>query len=91
MAAVISICPYRKFINKSNKDKLDNVSAKVGKNDCNKYGNHVDNATNPNVNIPDIIGDCVKLDAKIPTAIYAIDNNINPSIAVKYVGISGTW
>ena len=78
---VISICPYKKLINKSIKEKPDNASI--------KYGNHVDANTNPNVNIPDIIGDSVKLDERIPKDIYAIDNNKNPNIDVKYVGISG--
>lgn len=55
-----------------------------------KYGNHVDINTNPNVSIPAIIGDSVRLDASTPNDMYVIANSINPSIDVRYVGMFGT-
>lgn len=79
--AVMSICPYKNLINKSIKDSPDKLLT--------KYGNHVDANTIANVNIPDIIGDSVILEANTPNDIYVIDSNINPNIDVKYVGISG--
>ena len=71
----MSICPYKKLINLSIKEKSDKVST--------KYGIHVDAKTNANVNIPAIIGDSVRLDAKIPKEMYTHDSNKNPNAEVK--------